>query len=165
MLNMSFFIKELKEIIKTKKLVIMVSLFIFFAILSPLTARYINEILASLGQGVSITLPEPTLIDSWGQYFKNLSSICLIVYLIVMTGSVSHEKSKGSILLVMTKRVSRFNFLFSKLLSGILLFTVCYIISFVISGFYTNILLDLILMMDYGYHYSSCGSWAYFLHH
>jgi len=142
MFNAMFLKKELKEYIKTPKLLIIMCLFIFFSILSPLTARYMNELLALLAEDVQITFPDPTLADAWAQYFKNMSSICLIVYLIIMTGAVSQEKSKGSILLVLTKRVSRFNFIFSKLLGGILIFTLCYISSILISGLYAYLLFD-----------------------
>jgi len=62
------------------------------------------------------------------------------VFLIIMTGTVSQEKNKGSIILALTKRVSRLNFLLSKLVAGILLFTVSYIIAFLVSGIYTQIL-------------------------
>ncbi len=142
MLNTSFLVKELKEAVKTRKLIILMSLFVFFAILSPLTGRYINEILSSLGPDIEITFPDPTLIDAWAQYFKNFSSLCVIVYLIIMTGSVSQEKNKGSILIVLTKRVSRLNFALSKLIGGIFLFTLCYVASILVSGLYTYLLFD-----------------------
>ncbi len=140
MLNLSFLRKEFKEAYRTKRFLILIALFAFFAILSPLTARYMNEIIASLGQGVQITLPDPTMNDSWIQFFKNMTSICLIVYLIIATGVVSSEKSRGSIMLVLTKRVSRLNFLLSKLIANITLFTLVYVISIVINAFYTNYL-------------------------
>lgn len=137
MFNISFLKKEIKESYRTKRFLILAALFVFFAILSPLTARYMNEIIASLGQDIQIILPDPKMTDSWVQFYKNMTSICLIVYLIIATGLVSSEKSRGSIMLVLTKRVSRFNFLFSKFVASISLFTLVYIVAILINGYYT----------------------------
>jgi len=140
MLNTSFLNKEIKEYVKTPKLLIIMCLFIFFAILSPLTARYMNELLSLLAEGVQITFPDPTFTDAWVQFYKNTTSLCLIVYLIIMTGTVAQEKNKGSIMLVLTKKVSRFNFLFSKFVGGALLMTAGLFASLLVSGLYTQIL-------------------------
>lgn len=142
MLNVSFLKKEIKESVKTSKILILLALFVFFAIVSPLTARYMNELLSLMSTDIVITFPEPTLKDAWMQFFKNTGSLCLIVYLIMMTGTVAQEKAKGSIMLVLTKRVSRFNFLFSKFVGGVILFTTCYVASILVSGLYTQILFD-----------------------
>ncbi|HAQ56645.1 MAG TPA: hypothetical protein DCR44_04520 [Acholeplasmatales bacterium] len=140
MLNVSFLKKEIKESVKTSRILILLALFVFFAIVSSLTARYMNELLSLMSTDIIITFPEPTLTDAWMQFFKNTSSLCLIVYLIMMTGTVAQEKAKGSIMLVLTKRVSRFNFLFSKFVGGVVIFSVCYAASILVSGLYTQIL-------------------------
>jgi len=142
MLNVSFLNKEIRESVRTSRLPILLALFVFFAILSSLTARYMNEILSLVSADIVITFPDPTLKDAWMQFFKNTGSLCLIVYLIMMTGTVAQEKAKGSILLVLTKRVSRFNFLFSKFIGGVLQFTISYAASILVSGLYTQILFN-----------------------
>jgi ABC-2 type transport system permease protein len=130
MRNLAFFKKELLQLLKTSRLIAVSAVFIFFGLLSPLTARYMNEIMASVGAGgLNIKFPDPTYMDAWLQFFKNISSICLIVFLLTMTGCVAGEKSKGSVLLVLTKQVSRSNFLLSKMASGVILFTAAYLIS------------------------------------
>lgn len=138
MLNLNFLKKEINETIKTPRLMIIGFLFIFFAVSSPLLAKYINEILKLASADIGITLPDPTYLDSWAQFYKNMTSICFIVFLIIMTGTVAQEKSKGSIVLVLTKKVSRGNFLVSKYVSGALLFTVCFWVAALINGLYTN---------------------------
>lgn len=135
-----FLKKEMKESFRTSRGFILLALFVFFAILGPITAKYTNELISLLASGVDLTFPTPTLLDSWVQFFKNTTSLCLIVYLIIMTGSVASEKNKGSIMLVLTKKTTRLNFLFSKFLGGAILFTICYVLSIVISAVYTQIL-------------------------
>jgi len=140
MLNLAFVKKELQEFVKTPKLFIVLCLFAFFSILSPLTARYMNELLATLASDVQISFPDPTFRDAWIQLYKNTTSLCLIVYLIMMTGTVAQEKSKGSILLVLTKKVSRFQFLLGKFVAGALLWTAGWVATLLIGGLYTQIL-------------------------
>lgn len=132
--------KEIMEYLKTPKGLILLILFLFFAITSPASAKFMNEIIAAVATDITISFPDPTLQDSWIQIFKNLNSICLIVYIIVMSGTISQEKSKGSILLVLTKKVSRFQFLFSKFLIGSLVYTVLLVISTIASAWYTSLL-------------------------
>lgn len=132
--------KEIMEYLKTPKGLILLILFLFFAITSPATAKFMNQIIAAVATDITISFPDPTLQDSWVQVYKNLNSICLIVYIIVMSATISQEKAKGSILLVLTKKVSRFQFLFSKFLVGSLVFTLLLIISTIASAWYTSLL-------------------------
>jgi len=138
MMKLSLLKKEIYEYIKTPKLLILGAAFIFFAMSSPLLAKYMNEILASVASDLDITFPDPTLNDAWVQFFKNMHTIAMIIFLIVMTGTVAHEKSKGSIALVLSKNVSRFEFLSAKFVSGALVMTVLTFISILLGAFYTN---------------------------
>lgn len=140
MLNYELIKKEIKEYTKTPKGLILIILFMFFALTSPASAKFMNEIIAAVATDIQITFPEPTLQDSWIQVFKNMNSICLIVYIIVMSASISQEKVKGSILLVLTKKVSRFQFLMTKFIVGILVFTVLLLTSTIVSAWYTHLL-------------------------
>lgn len=142
MCNIGFFIKEIKEQFKTPKFIILFSIFLFFGILSPLVARYMGEIFSLISSDIQIGFPEPTFRNAWTEYYKNISTLCLIVFLIIMTGSVAQEKSKGSIMLVLTKRISRFNFLFSKFAAGVFLYTICLIGSLLVSMIYTQLLFN-----------------------
>ncbi|HOO44411.1 MAG TPA: ABC transporter permease subunit [Bacillota bacterium] len=142
-MNSAFFTKkELKEYFKTPKFIILLIVFIFFSILSPLTARYMNELIAALSPDLQITLPDPNFQEAWVQFYKNMTSLCLIVLLIIMTGTVAQEKNKGSIMLVLTKKVSRFNFLSSKFFAGALVFTIIFIVGALINILYTYLLFD-----------------------
>ncbi|NLP14480.1 MAG: hypothetical protein GX383_08445 [Clostridium sp.] len=63
--------KELKENIRTHKLMIMLVVFSIFGLLSPLTAVFTPDILKSfLPEGMEIKIPEPVWTDSWAQFFK-----------------------------------------------------------------------------------------------
>ncbi|MFU8793404.1 MAG: ABC transporter permease [Acholeplasmataceae bacterium] len=137
--------KELFEIVKTHKLVIIASVFIFFAILGPLTAKYMNEIFQLFAQDLEFTFPDPTYRQSWEQFYSNMTSISMIVYLILMSGVVSSEKSKGSLYLVLTKNVTRTSFILAKMIAGMILFTGIFLISIGITLYYTHVLFDAVI--------------------
>ncbi|TVQ21685.1 MAG: ABC transporter permease, partial [Spirochaetaceae bacterium] len=69
--------KDLREQMRNSQLLIAVVMGVFFGILSPLTARYMPELIAFLGadQGMEIILPEPGVIDALQQFVSNLSQI------------------------------------------------------------------------------------------
>lgn len=141
MRKLKFFKKELMEIRKTSKLIVLPVVFLFFAILSPLTARYMKEIMEAAGVGEMIKLiPDPVYLDSFIQFFKNADFMCILTTILVFMGSVSEEKSKGSAILVMTKGVSRTDFILSKFFAAALLFTAAYMISAAVFIYYTSIL-------------------------
>ncbi len=140
MKNIGFLKKELRESLKTSKFIIIVSVFLFFSILSPLTAKYMNEILLTFASELEISFPDPVYLDSWMQFFKNTTSICYIVFMLIMTGTVVSEKTKGSVMLVLSKNVSRANFILSKMISGIIVFTIAYLISATVCSYYTHVL-------------------------
>lgn len=138
----AFLKKELMEIIKTSKIIILPALFLFFGILSPLSARYMNEILSLVGgqQGISIKLPDPTFVDAYGQFFKNIYFMMIIITILVFAGTVAEEKMKGTIVLVLTKCLSRNSFIIGKLVAAILLFTFSYGVASAICVYYTSLL-------------------------
>lgn len=69
--------------------------------MSPLAAKLLPQILAS--EGISITLPDPSAIDSWSQFFKNISQMGLIVTVILFSGVLGTELSKGTLINMLTK--------------------------------------------------------------
>jgi ABC-2 type transport system permease protein len=145
MINLAFLKKELVEMIKTPKLIIISSVFLFFSIIGPLTAKYMGELLEMFASDIQIIFPEPTHLQSWEQFYSNITSISMIVFLILMTGTVASEKSRGSVYLVLTKNMTRNSFIISKIIAGILMFTLVYIVSILITLYYTWVLFDAVL--------------------
>jgi len=87
--------KELVEYLKTGKFYILLFVFVFFAILSPITAKFLPEIIKNLSQGISITIPPPTWRDSFVQFSKNLNQIVFIVIVIVLSEVYQKKKIMG----------------------------------------------------------------------
>lgn len=137
-----FLKKEIFELYRRGRLLLFGILFVFFAILSPATAKLMPEILkmASLeSQGITISEVTVTASNSWEQFFGNLSTI-LIVFVIVFAGSVTKEFSGGTAIPLLTKGLSRSAMILSKLVAAVGVWTVgfwlCFGICYGYTGYY-----------------------------
>ena len=149
--NFAFFKKEIKEILRAPRYITLFILFVAFGILSPATAKFMNEIFVLFAVDIPIVLPDPHYLDAWEQIFKNTNTLLIIVYMIMLSGSIVSEKIKGSILLVLSKNVSRSNFVLSKVFAGYLVFFVCFTASLLIGMLYTQILFQEVWFSGAGY--------------
>ncbi|MHB8893363.1 MAG: ABC transporter permease subunit, partial [Candidatus Limnocylindrales bacterium] len=110
--------KELVEAWRTRRLPVVAVLFLVVGIMSPLTARYLNEILAmALGDQLPMTLPDPTVATALEQFQKNLGQMGALAALALAMGSVSGELDRGTAALIMAQPVGRPAFLAAKLVA------------------------------------------------
>lgn len=135
-----FTIKELKEQIKTFKGIVVAVILLIFGMTSPLMAKLTPDIIKMANIGIEIKIPAPTYIDAYTQFFKNISQIVFIVIILVYSGSIVSETSKGTALLMLTKRLSRKAFLLSKFVSAAIVWTISYAASAALCIVYTNYL-------------------------
>jgi len=135
---LAFLKKEIYEYAKTYKLLIMLSVFAVFGITNPLMAKLLPEILESLmTDGIVITLPEPTAYDAWTQFFKNATQMGLIVMAILFSGVLSSELSKGTLINLLTKGLSRTAVILSKYTCMALVWTASIALCFGLTYVYT----------------------------
>jgi ABC-2 type transport system permease protein len=134
--------KELIEIFKTSKILVIPLIFLFFGFLSPLITKYMPEIFASVMEEMPFALPEMTWIDSFDQFFKNMDQIIFIAIILVFMGIVSDEKSKGTDTLVLIKNVKKSDFVLSKITASSILIIASYFISFLACLLYTTVLFE-----------------------
>lgn len=116
----AFLAKERSEIFRTWKIWVIPGMLLFFGITSPLVALVAPKLIGSLAgsqPGVVIQLPDPTGLDGYAQFLKNLSQIVVIAVIIAGAGVVSSERSSGTAILVLTKPLSRAAFVGAKLIS------------------------------------------------
>ena len=132
--------KEWNEYLKTGKFYILLFVFVFFAILSPITAKFMPEFIKSLSQEITITVPPPTWRDSFVQFSKNLNQIVFIVIVLVFLGSVAEEKNHGTASLVAAKGIDRRKWVFSKFLFQILFSLAILAIAFFLCFYYAKLL-------------------------
>jgi ABC-2 type transport system permease protein len=101
--------KEVQEIVRTWRIWVLPAIVVFFALSGPFIARFTPEIVGAVAgsQLGHLVLPTPTYLDAYGGWIKNLSEITLFAIIIIYGGIVSSEVRNGTVLLVLTKPLSR----------------------------------------------------------
>lgn len=112
--------KEFTEIRRTWRLPTVLGVLAFFAIMSPLAAKATPWLVSSLTTsqpGVVIKLPEPTYLDSYAQWIKNLTQMGMLLVVFASAGLIANERTSGTAVLVVSKPVSRPAFAVAKYLA------------------------------------------------
>ena len=136
---LTFCKKEVIENLRTFRLVIMFAVFILIGIMNPMVAKMLPEILngTDLG-GITIQMDEPVAMDSWAQFFSNVSQIGVLVLAIVFCGITANELSKGTLINILTKGMKRSTVILSKFSITSLIWTISYALCFVVTLVYNN---------------------------
>jgi ABC-2 type transport system permease protein len=115
---MAFIKKELKAIFRTYRFWVIPLVFLLFALMSPPTAKLTPQLLESvMPKGMGLKVPEPQLTDAFAQWFKNLSQIGILGVILLTMGIVAEEKTSHTIVLIVTKPVSRAAVVLAKFLA------------------------------------------------
>lgn len=129
--------KEVTEIIRTKKILILGILFIVLGIMNPLIAKitpWMMELLSdSLGEsGIIIIDVHVDANTSWLQFFKNIP-LGYIVFVLMYSQSFTKEYQDNTLLLLFSKGLDRSKVLLSKLIFMIGTWTLLYGVTFIIT--------------------------------
>lgn len=147
---MAFLKKEFKAIFKTYRWWVIPLVFIVFALMGPPGAKLTPQIIkTAMPQGMTIKVPDPTLLDAFGQWFRNLSQMGLFAAILLTMGIVAEEKSSGTILLVVTKPVSRANFVLSKYFAQSVWLTLSLVVSAAVTFTYAGLIFKFDKMAEF----------------
>jgi ABC-2 type transport system permease protein len=135
--------KELLEALRSQRLLVVSVVFLLLGIISPVGAKYLPELLQSIGagqQGVQIIVATPTVNDAIAQFLKNVAGTGVFVALLLPMGAVAREKEQGTASFVLTKPVSRQAFLAAKALALFFVLSAGVALATVAAYFYTALL-------------------------
>lgn len=134
--------KELIGLVRSRKLLIGLAVFVFFSLVSPLTARYMPEIIGMVGntQGITIQLQEPVYTDSLVQLVNNLGQIGLFVLIFLIMGIVVQEKEEGAAAFLLVKPISRTGYMMAKFTAIAIFVASLLTVAYAICGLYTGLL-------------------------
>lgn len=136
--------KELVESWRTRRLPVVLVLFAIIGLVSPLTARYLPELLAlAVGDQMTIDLPTPTIADAVLQLQKNLAQFGALTAIILAMGLVATEKERGTAAFVLVKPASRGAFLGAKLGALALVLALAVALATALAWAYTVILFEM----------------------
>ena len=135
--------KELLEAWRTRRLPVVAVLFLVVGIISPLTARYLNEILTlAMGDQLPIALPDPSATMALEQLQKNLGQLGALAAIALAMGSISGELDRGTAAMVLAQPVGRPAFLAAKLLAIAAVLGISTLLASAVAWIYTAILFE-----------------------
>lgn len=140
-----FLRKELREAMRSKRLLVVAVVFLVLGIISPVAAKYTPELLKALGTGqtgVQIVVPTPTVADAIAQYLKNVAGTGIFVAILLPMGMVAREKERGTAAFVLTKPLSPEAFLAAKVVSLLAMLAIGVALAAAATYLYTAILFE-----------------------
>jgi ABC-2 type transport system permease protein len=115
--------KELVWALRTKRALITGALFIILGVMNaPIawgTPYLLDYMGASSGMDVAslgIAIPEADALQAWAQFFKNVGQMGILAILLICGSTLSAERSKGTLVLPLTKGLGRSGVVFAKLI-------------------------------------------------
>ncbi|HVM21390.1 MAG TPA: hypothetical protein VM307_15630 [Egibacteraceae bacterium] len=82
---------EIARLLRTRRIVALGFVYLFFGFVGPLTARYMEQIIARFGGGMAVDVPPPTPADGILQFASNAQQIGLLVVLVVAAGALAFD--------------------------------------------------------------------------
>ena len=142
----AFLKKEICEMIRTKRLMILIAIFVLVGIMNPAIAKLTPKLFELMSedfaeQGITVSAVKVTAMDSWSQFVKNVPTV-LIVLLIMFSGIYTAEYSKGTLIPLLTKGLSRSSVVLSKFLVMLCVWSIGIWLCFGITYFYNDFYWD-----------------------
>lgn len=127
---LAFMKKEYLEAARTGKLIILILLFVLFGVMNPAIAKltpWMMEMLSdTMAEGeLIVTDIQVDALTSWTQFFKNIP-IALIAFVLIFSDIFTKEYKSGTLLLVLTKGLSRYKVVLAKTVLLLSFWTVGY---------------------------------------
>jgi ABC-2 type transport system permease protein len=125
------------------RLFIIVAVFLLLGLMNAPLAKFTPQILEMAGVG-GLTgvgaMPEPQSLDAWIQFISNVGQMGVLTILLVCGGVLSGERSRGTLILPLTRGLGRTGVVLVKFLVSSALWTTGILIAALTSWFYTELL-------------------------
>ncbi len=137
--------KEFSEAWRSRRLPILTAVLLAMAMLGPLSARFLPEILAAMAevpQGLIEAMPEPDTAMAVAEYFDNVVQFGAILAILVPMGAVVGEKTGGTAEFTLSKPVRRSSFLLAKFAAHAGSFGLALLVAALGGYYYTGVLFE-----------------------
>lgn len=134
----AFFKKEWDQFFLTNKWLMFFIVFIALGIMNPFTAKITPMLIENLvGEEMASLIGEPTAVDSWLQFFKNIPQMGLTVFVLMMANTMSKELREGTLPIFLVKGLKRREVVIAKWLFHAMTWTIGYSIAILVTYGYT----------------------------
>jgi hypothetical protein len=110
--------KELLELWRTRKLIVVLAVLVGFGFMSPIFAKITPDLIKSLGEGqgssITIIIPEPSTTDAIDQFVKNMTQFGLLLSVLMSFGAIVSEREHGQAALMFPHPLPREIFVLAK---------------------------------------------------
>ncbi|MBN2047989.1 MAG: YhfC family intramembrane metalloprotease [Anaerolineaceae bacterium] len=143
--------KEWMEMWRNKSAWVILAIFAVFAMLSPLMAYFMPQMLGSIegAEQFADLIPEPSVVDANVQYVKNLTQFGFIIVILIGMARVAGEKERGTAEMLLHKPLPRWAFILSKFTVQVVLYAIALFLAWVFGSFYTWYLFDGFNLWDF----------------
>ncbi len=95
---------EVLRLVRTRRLVAIIGIYLFFGLTGPLTARYLGAILGRFAtEGVRVDFPPPVPADGIAQFAGNASQIGLLVVVLVASSALAFDARREMAVFLRTR--------------------------------------------------------------
>jgi ABC-2 type transport system permease protein len=103
---MSLWRLEVLRLVRTHRWTIVVGVYVAFAVLGAISARYMGELMANFATDMVVEVPDPRPVDGVGQFLGNVTQIGLLAIVIVTAGSLTID-ARTEVAAFLRSRVER----------------------------------------------------------
>lgn len=89
--GMSLWRLELLRLLRTHRWMILLGVYLLFAVLGALSARFFNELMGRIGGDITIIAPDPRPIDGLIQFVNNAGQLGLIAVVVVAAAALAFD--------------------------------------------------------------------------
>ena len=97
---------EWLRLIRTPRAIALGGTYLFFGLLGPVTARYLQDIVSRFQSSVQVVVAQPTARDGITNYISQVSQTGLIVLIVITAGSVTFDARRGLSTFLRTRTTS-----------------------------------------------------------
>lgn len=97
---------ERLRMVRTPRAIALGGTYLFFGLLGPITARYLQDIVNRFQSSVQVVVTPPTAADGITNYVSQVSQTGLIVLIVITAGSVTFDTRRGLATFLRTRTTS-----------------------------------------------------------
>lgn len=133
--------KELRELLRTRRWLVLPALFIVFGIGGPALVRLLPLLLKTAGAGMEIILPPTTPADGYAQFLQSANELGILAAILTFMGLIASERKSGTLAALFVQPISRLTFVWAKWLVNAVYTVVSYALGACFAILYTFLLL------------------------
>lgn len=129
--------KEIKQQIRTHRLLIVGGVFLCFGLMAPLVLHFMPDIMKMAGEQIVVELPPPNSLQSFTDFAGYIGQFGILIAVLVAMGAVANELKHGTALMTLSKPVNSGAFVSAKFIAMSITFLVSQAVAAVFCFGYT----------------------------